>query len=99
MLGAGVELRRDFPYGLDELPGRALGQHRILDDGLQLTAFIGPQADALLRLAAKRHQGKRLRAGEHELDRPPVELGRHRGQQQVLIGGFAAEGPAGQRGK
>nr|GFC71447.1 hypothetical protein [Tanacetum cinerariifolium] len=53
----------------------------------------------LARGAFGQHRiGECLGAGKHELDRPAVELGRHRGQQQVNVGVFAAKCPAGHRG-
>ena len=90
-VGAGIQFGRGFPGGLDELPGRALGQHRVLDQRRELAVRGGREADVLPGFAAERHHGEGVLAAEHQLDGSAHVLGRHGRQQQVRVGVLAAE--------
>ena len=90
-VGAGIQFGRGFPGGLDELPGRAFGQHRVLDQRRELAVRGGREADVLPGFAAERHHGEGVLAAEHQLDGSAHVPGRHGRQQQVRVGVLAAE--------
>ena len=88
---AGVRLDDVFNERLDVGATGTLSDVGIMEDRLQLPIGIRSQPHPLAHRAADRLHGEVLLAGEDELDRAAVELGGHRGYQEVVVRVLAAE--------